>query len=156
MGILDDVKTTYVYTACNKPVQILKNVSDSVKGIGPPDSLEDCVTKIKAVQSLMDTAEAVSIKMDATDLKGLLEDKFKRKIEEWEQEEYEINTKYEDMLDSKIHSLEDEAKDLNRKKRVEFDENNRVYLRLEEKRKQLESYSDDIVEICSANSRCGY
>lgn len=151
MGMLDSVKETYIYSNCNTQTNTIKTVLEKFNALPQVSRLEDYIGQIKLLEKMLDILNAVTFDLNAADLKQLLECKLDSIQREYEKEEYDINTKYEGLLDNKIRSIEEEARGINQQKRNELDESNKVYLQLEEKRKQLEAYADDIIEICRAN-----
>lgn len=148
METVDKLKQTYIdstYTICD---QQLKQLSNEIDRIVKPKELSEFIPYIERLKAKREQISSFKLVMDVMNVKALVDKAFERSIEEWEQKEYDINTKYEDLLDSKIQSLEDEAKEMNKVKMREFNESNQVYIDLENKRKQLESYSDEIIDIC--------
>lgn len=149
MSILDTVKQEYINAKVTPVMSALKGAKEDLSFISEPKQLSEYTGCIKALSTVKTSVEKLDFELKAEDLKPKLEEKFAAEIYKWEEAEVEINTKYEDMLDNRITSLEDEAKETNKRKISEFNAANKVYLDLEMQRKQLESYSDEIISICS-------
>jgi hypothetical protein len=149
MGVLEDIDKVYVDSTYSQKMKQLNSLGSLFDSLSRPTDLGKYLKYINQQKTLLSNIKSLDIKMDATALKGLMEKAFERAIEEWENKEVAVNTKYEDLLDKRITNLEDEAKEDNRRRIQEFDESNKIYLELENKRKRLETYSDDIIDICS-------
>lgn len=149
MSVLESIKDEYISSKDDVINKELDDLREDLKFIPKPKDLGDYTRYEQALLNVATGVKNLSLKFDIQDIKKLLESYYQNKIDEYNDKEFEINSKYEEILNNKIAELESEAKEHNSEVVNDFNERNAIYLQLEDKRKQLEQYSDEIIDLCS-------
>lgn len=149
LSLLEGIVDAYKRKNVTPVMSSLEDIAAAVNEIDVPQEVSDYQEYIRILSGVRDETKKLEITLDAGDLKNILEAAYVKAIDKWEAEDNAINEKYENMLNNKVTELEVEAKEYNKIKKLELDENNQKYLILEKKRKKLENYSDKIIDVCS-------
>lgn len=149
MSLYTELKDEYlndVYDAAGKKLDECKQDLEFIK---KPTELGDYARYIQALKMCKGRAAKITLEFDPMVIKQRLNDKYKNIVDEHINREVVINEKYTAMVEEKVASLTNEAVEHNQSVRADFDEQNRVYVELEEKRKVLTQYADEIVNVCA-------
>lgn len=150
MKVLDSVKQDYLENTFVKVEGSLKELQEDLYYIKEPEQLIEYTRYLKALESLKERTLAVSLSLDATEIKSKLLEKFKAAIDEYNEKIVALSDKYEGLIAEKQKELEEEAKFHNKQVSEEWARKNQVYIDLEAKRKRLERYAPEIEKICDA------
>lgn len=149
MGLYAELKDGYlddVYSAASKQLDDCKQDLSFIK---KPTELGDYARYIQALRMCKGRASKITLEFDPMVIKQRLNDKYKDIIDTHINREVVINEKYTAMVEEKVAELTNVAKEYNQGVRDEFDAQNKVYVELEEKRKVLTQYADEIVGVCA-------
>ena len=137
LSLLEGIVDAYKRKNVTPVMSSLEDIAAAVNEIDVPQEVSDYQEYIRILSGVRDETKKLEITLDAGDLKNILEAAYVKAIDKWEAEDNAINEKYENMLNNKVTELEVEAKEYNKIKKLELDENNPNYLILEKKRTML-------------------
>jgi len=123
--------------------------NEDLKFIKKPNELVEYPRYIRSLTSLVQEVSKLDVSFSTESLKAEFEKEINAQVLEFSNKQVRVNEKYESILLQKKEEFEKEARLSNAAVRQAFDSENRVYVELEEKRKTLEQYNDDIIALCS-------
>lgn len=148
--VLDKIREQAVEVPHKRATEQLVSYITELKEIRKPNSLGDYTRYIADLEKCIPRVQAVLYKFDNDEqIKVRLENAYKDKIDLHLREEVELNEQFEQKVEAKVQQLESAVKQENESRIQQVNESNKVYINLEDKRKKLEEYSDDIIDLCS-------
>lgn len=150
MKLLEEIKDKYLDSRYEEVSSKLDTLEEDLRFIPKPKDLGDYNRYINAISKILSEVESLSLSYTLRDIKELLENHYEQIISEHKLKEIEINDKFEALVNQKVDAIETEAKEHNKQIVEDFHKENSVFIQLEEKRKSLEGYSEDIVNLCSS------
>lgn len=147
--MLDNLKEDYVCREYEKAAERIREIEDDLLYIPRPKVLGDYIRYIAALKNLLNDIKKVSLSYNIVELKTSVVSHYKSQIEQQRVEKENLNRKYNELIQRKVQQLEIEAKKKNAIIKAELEKENEIYLNLENKRKELETYADTIVDMCS-------
>lgn len=125
---------------------------DSIKSIKVPTELTEFKQFYANLAQMDDAITEITLKLDPREIGRRIEELYACQRTAKADEEKKIRQKYEQLIDSKKNELHEEAVLHNNTVTAEWASENQKYIRLEEKRRQLEAYSDVVQETCQRYS----
>lgn len=147
--ILDKAIMNMVEKPYEDTLSILETYERDIDETPKPTGLGDFVRYMTALGKWPARIREVNYNAEVSQIRVNLEKGYEIVINEYQQKEVEINNKYESLLDLKVGTLEEEAREKNQEVIEQFNEENSIYVELEEKRKVLEEYSTEVIELCA-------
>lgn len=147
--MLNEMKEEYINGRYQKVTKRLQDISSNLSFVPLPRELGDYKRYISTLKNLSEDVIKVSLFYNIVELKTALTTHYENQIRQQEQRIEALNKKYSELIQRKIQELELEAKQKNDLIKIELEEKNAIYLNLEDKRKQLEEYSETIIDMCS-------
>lgn len=147
-GLVEKVKGQFdkVQQRANQKFESLKR---EYEGIMTPESIEAYMPTIKQTEFILNDIRSLSVDFDYSIIEKIKNDYKVTRMSEWVQKgdalEGELNKRMEEIQ----NAAKERADENNKEVESEFEQGNKVYLELEEKRKKLEEYQDDIIDLCS-------
>lgn len=148
--MIDFDKIVEEYLASNfQPVyRTLVAFKQKAELIVPPTELAEFKPFYKNIAKLEAIVDDLTVKLNVNDIQNSMQEYFEKETAAFVEKEHSIHQKYEQLLDSKKHALQEEAVLHNNTVTAEWAAENQKYMKLEDKRKKLEEYSDVIQEVC--------
>ncbi len=147
--MIDAIVDEYIGTSYAEKVKLLNQAKSVIKSvtIPRPDDMAEYAPFIEKYTRLYDLVSKEELKLD----QGEIRDRVKAKLDEYAVSDNAadaIASKYEALIEQRKQELKNEAVQSNEQKVADFNASNQVYVDLENKRKELEQYSDIIVDAC--------
>lgn len=146
--ILQTLTEECINRTFTKPNQELTECMRDFEYIQVPQKLRDFQRVTEALDKCLNRAERIHVEFSGEVIRQQLCDYYEQKIIAHENKVAEVNNSFEQRLEVIEASIVDAAKEYNNKVKDEHDEKNKVYLELEEKRKQLEVYQSKVLDLC--------
>ncbi len=140
-----DVYIEQIYAAKSNLLNQLREALRVTKNPNPQKP-EEYKVYIGNIKKLRETLTKMEIKYSLDKVRELLEQQLAESSMAGEIDS--LSEKYEKMIEDKKKELEEEARRANQEQRNKLAASNQVYLELEEKRKILESYSEQVTDAC--------
>lgn len=145
---IDQLAKEYLQENFESNFNTLKSKLATIEKIVVPTELSKFKVFNANLAALKRSIEAITVNLNATDLKSSIQKSFDKELDAYQDKEHAIHQKYEQMIDAKKNELHEEAVLHNNSITEEWAAENQKYMRLEEKRKILLKYSDNVQQIC--------
>lgn len=129
--------------------KLISDLKEDIRLTARPKQMDEYTKCISLMQQRLKDVEAAKFSYDMADVKKSISAAFDELAVQQDEEIVAVSEKYEAMIANTKEDIESEAKMHNALLQTKLDMDNRVYLELEDKRKQLEGYADEIIERCS-------
>lgn len=141
----------YVGDVYQKTAKTLEQFKEDYKFISKPRDLSDYPRHINALEQLRLRVYALDLKCSKDKVKEAVLGKFDEMCLEYTKQVASISDKFEARVDAIEARYTAKAKEHNDRVRQQVNEDNEIYLRLEQKRRELERYKSDIIQVCEEN-----
>ena len=144
-----EVVNAYVNTETKVVGDKLTAAETDFEFIKAPEQLVEYPRVIRALTNLRSNVLNINLTFNKDKPKETLKKQFESAIIEHGNKEIALNDKYEQLVQQKEQEIVTAAQKHNIELKEQLDSHNQVYIELEEKRKKLESYKDEVMELCS-------
>lgn len=150
MEVGEKLKDEYLNSKVARVEEELQGFKEDLEMTPKPKQLMDYNRYLNTINILYNDVKDLQLCLDIRQIKQEIENYYDSLVRQHKKKEVVINDKFESLLSTKVEELKTAAKEHNKKIKDEFDSNNSIYINLENKRKKLEQYSEDIINMCSA------
>lgn len=136
----------YMYEPIKKQMnQLIVNVGN----YKCPDKLKNFKAYIAELESFKSQLKTMHFQMSTKKMQEELAKEEAKRIKDFQRKADEIDAKFETEISRKATDLEEEAKFNNKQITEEWKKANQIYIQLEEKRRELEKYADEVKDVCN-------
>jgi len=147
--MVDSVVDSYIeqtYATIKAPLNQLRK---ALQGMQKPDlkKPDECKAYLEGMGKLQGVLSKMELRYSLEKVKGLLDEQL-AETSAGVGEVDALSAKYEKKIAERKQELSEEARRANQEQKEKLAASNQVYLDLEEKRKKLESYSEQVIDAC--------
>lgn len=143
------IKEDYFKKITVKAEEQLKEVTEDYSFVKRPSNLQDYPRCIRVLTSIVDAAKQVDMSYSPEIIADGFDKEINKAMLDYYQKRTAVDEKFENILADKVTQLKEDAKQQNKSLREGLSQSNEIYLRLEEKRKELEVYSEEVIDLCA-------
>lgn len=140
----------YLEASFKRAYAELNTCQSDLSFVPPPKKINEYQRYIQALQTILGTVRKVNPAFQKEKIKEAVIKHYEGKVVEHGQKLVTLNDSFENRLDTVESTIIQQAKSYNQSLQKDLEENNQVFLQLEEKRLELETYENDVVDLCSA------
>ena len=139
----------YVTATVKSRDESFKGIQSSVDALPKPDGVSAYPAYIKSLREYKAKVEGTTLDLSTDGFENLVHENYRAKIVAYGDKVIEVNNNFEMQVSLIEDSKKLEAIEYNAKKNDELNISNQTYIDLEEKRKTLAEYVQEVLELCS-------
>ena len=146
---IQSIKTRYFASVMNPVEKQLDSYREDFTFCVKPRVLADYPRYIRSLGLIQKEIKQLDVCFSTDSITKAFDKEMNQQLLTFDEKRVAIDEKYESLIRAKAEELRREAAEHNRKIKEDFHQSNVIYEQLEEKRLQLEKYSNRIVDLCS-------